>query len=271
MTEKKFTLKRMKVKLFIKFVLWITVIPFIAAAQNDAKKSVALTAIQYATADRAGDFYAVAKAGIYKFDQELNQIASLAIGEPTLFDTGNGVRMLCFTKKDKAIKILSPTLQEISSLELDESIAIDPILACSSGDYGVLVLDKADWSLKVVDTRESTVTAEYKIEVQGQRDYTFMRMYQNFVFLLNSKTGIEIYNKMGKHLKTIPAEGLTAFNFLGEELYYYLADTLHFVDLYTLESREQKIDGNNCKSVLLTETRLVKIFPSKLEMTTLSH
>jgi hypothetical protein len=96
-----------------------------------------------------------------------------------------------------------------------------------------------------------------------------MKKYQNFIFLLNNKTGIEIYNSMGKHLKTIDVQGVHAFNFLGEELYYYLNGRLYFIDLFTLEAREQMITGDTSKSVLLTDQFLVKVFPSKIELTTL--
>ena len=254
-------------KFNVLILLTTILLPWLVSAQANKPITINIKDIQYATVDRAGDIYVVAIDGIHKYDPKGKRLSHLPNSSTTIFDTGNGVRMTCYSNKSNEIKITDPTLQLLSTISLDASIAIEPTLACSSDDYDALVFDKADGSIKVIDTRQSVVTEEFKLDTPAGISFSFMRKYQNFIFLLNDKTGIEIYNSMGKRLQTIDAPGIWSFNFIGEELYYYANGGIHFIDLFTLERREQPISGTGCKSVLLTDQSLVKIFASKIEIT----
>lgn len=252
-------------------LLTIILSPCPVSAQVNKPVTININDIDYATVDRAGDIYVVAADGVHKYDPKGKSLGHLPISATTIFDTGNGVRMICYSGKSNEIKITDPTLQVISTITLDGSIAIEPILVCSADDYNALVFDKADASIKVIDTRQSVVTDEFKLDIPADASFSFMKKYQNFIFLSNNKSGIEVYNSFGKHLKSIEVKGDVMFNFLGEELYYYNNGSMHFIDLFTLEKREQSVPGATCKSVLMTDQCLVKIFASKIELTAISH
>ena len=81
------------------------------------------------------------------------------------------------------------------------------------------------------------------------------REYQNFVFLLDKKEGIKIYNGVGSLIKTIPQSGLSYFNFIGEELYYLKGNTIQLFDLFTAETREIKLP-ESAYFALITDERL---------------
>jgi hypothetical protein len=90
-----------------------------------------------------------------------------------------------------------------------------------------------------------------------------MREYQNFTFLLNDE-GISIFNNIGMKIRSISIPDLKAFNFLGQELYYYQDGKAHFFDLFTTEKRFEDIPG--FEAVVLTDERLVGIKAGKLEI-----
>lgn len=216
---------------------------------------VELPGIRFATVDRAGDLYVVSQHGIQRIDSTGRTVGSVQTKAIDLFDTGNGVRMLAFYRGEKTLRFLNPTLEVVDSLKLDNSMAIDPILACSHGDFGTVLLDGADYSIKVMDTRTHVILAEYNLTTRPVNP-RYMRSYQNFLFILTDQ-GIEVFNLLGKHLKTFEINPAPlSFNFLGEELYYLENNELHFTDLYTLEERKIEVDTTQTDAILVTDNRV---------------
>jgi hypothetical protein len=191
------------------------------------------------TVDRAGDFYTITENGIYKFDSLGHRLDSVHVDTPvTLFDTGNGVRLLAYFRDKQEYAIYSPKLEERQRLPIDSSFAISPWLVCASGDYDLLILDAADWSVKKVDTKRSVVSFEFTLDpvLAEDADFIFMREYLGFLFIHDRKNGIHVFNRLGMKLRTLPAPGAKSFNFRGEELYYLSGGKIHFIDLYTLQT-----------------------------------
>lgn len=207
---------------------------------------VELPDVHGATADRAGDFYAVTGDAIYKYDTNgvvLHRVNTLS--PTTLFDPGNGVRLLAYFRDARAYIIYPPSLTPRDPVAIDPAFAIEPWLVCSSGDYNIVIVDAADWSVKVIDTRRAVVDYEFALDLAdaGKPEIVFMREYQGFLFLLDVRTGISIYNRLGMKVRELPVEGLRSFNFLGQDLYYYRNGYIYFTDLFTLETRTVKFEG----------------------------
>lgn len=209
-------------------------------------RTVPLKGVTQITADRAGDFYAVTAEAIHKYDT--NGVALRTVMTPaatSLFDTGNGVRLLAYFRENRAYAIYPPSLSPREPVRIDPAFAIEPWLLCSSGDYNIVIVDAADWSVKTVDTRQTAVDYEFALDPPGTGtpDIIFMREYQGFLFILDARKGISIYNRLGMKVNDLPVEGLRSFNFLGQELYYYQDGGIHFTDLFTLETRTVPFEG----------------------------
>ena len=228
----------MKLLLF----LILAISPFFSSGQSKKIASFKTASdIVYTAIDRAGDFYVVLQSGeILKYDKNgINLGTYVHEGTPTLFDPANAIRLLVYYKKTQEFTWLSPDLGINPSQTIDSSIAIEVALICPSGDQNVWVLDDADLGLKKVSLRDSRVLTEFSISDQFKENrFILMREYQNFLFLLDPKTGITVYNSFGKQIRKIPETDLSYFNFLGEELYYKKDNHLKFLDLFTAETRE---------------------------------
>lgn len=241
-----------------------------ASAQHTSTVVINTTETQFATLDRAGDLYLVKNTGtIEKYTLQGKRMAHYSDSiPPTLFDTGNGVRLLSYYRPSQKYTVLNPFLSVISDNTLETSWAIDPWLICSSSDYNLWIMDAADWSLKRVDTRSDKLLAESSIDtslVNGPPAFTYMREYQNFLFVLEAKTGVLVFNNFGKHLRTLPAKDVNSFSFLGEEIYFISEGNIVLTDLFTLETR--KIELNDPTSfVLLTGERKVVVTPSTIQI-----
>jgi len=241
-------------------ILFITLIQLPSSAQDKLIRSVPLQDVQQVAIDRGGDVYVVTTQMILKFDRDGSRLNELPFPSITSFDTGNSVRLLAYNRASRSYTILKPSLSSVSDTAIDSALAIDPWLVCASGDYDIIILDRADWSVKKVNTRTSEITAEFRIDsvLTNNASFTTLRAYQNFIFLLDQNTGIHIFNSLGKKIKTIADNGIPSFNFLGQELYYYKDDTLHFVDLFSAESHKQQIPGGY-ESVVITDERMVGV------------
>jgi hypothetical protein len=243
-------------------LLFLVLTPFLSSGQSKKIASVKTTSeIIYAAIDRAGDFYIVLQSGeILKYDKNGISLGNYVHeGTPTLFDPANAIRLLVYYKKTQEFTWLSPDLGINPFQTIDSSIAIDVALICPAGDQNIWVLDDADLGLKKVSLKDSRVLTEFSISDQFKENgFTLMREYQNFLFLLDPKTGITVYNSFGKQIRKIQETGISYFNFLGEELYYKKDNQLKFLDLFTTETRELAIPTPS-EFVLLTDERMILV------------
>jgi hypothetical protein len=215
--------------------------------------------IQTAAIDRVGELYLIYENyHLEKVGIEGEIIASEKLqGIPTLFDPRDGSHLFLYWKDDQQYELRFPDLTTHSLWKVDSAFAVNPFLVCPSGDHDLIVLDSADWSLKKVSTKSGTVLYETIIFENNDdaHDITFMREYQNFVFILDKAKGLFIYNRMGKLLKSFPGKSITFFNFLGEEMYFPENGGLKFFDLFTAEERFLTLPSSS-RYAFLTDERL---------------
>lgn len=244
----------------MKRLLFVTVImsSLPCLAQKMIKTMEVSDTIVYATVDRPGDVYLVTQHGqIQKFDKDGKLIILFKHkGAPTLFDPRDGARLFAYYRERQEYDYYNPSFEVTASYRIDPAFAIQPLLICPSGDHKLWVLDGEDHSLKKINARQDEVEVEVNIDsLEHPSDILTIREYQGFVFILNPKKGIYIFNGLGRHIKTIEERGLYNFNFIGEELYYMKGTQLKFFNLFTTENRMVPQEKPS-KIVLLTDERL---------------
>lgn len=224
--------------------------------------------VQHAYVDRPGDLYLQYTTGtIQKFDIDGKLLAEFKPAEElALFEPRDGARAFCYHSKTRWYSFAY--FGNLNKLKLNEEFAIQPVLACSSGDKNLWVLDRADNSLRKINTERLMVDVEVELPAELQSEKTeipIMREYQNFLFLLDRQSGIYIFNAIGNHLKTIAGNNITYFNFLGEEMYYPQQGKLIFYDLFDTSTRETRLDPA-VKIVLLTDVRTFSVYEDRVEI-----
>lgn len=228
--------------------------------------TVEISDVRAAYVDRPGDLYIFQKNNTLKKYDTLGALVSEQRfpESPATFDPRDGARLFaCFSKKCSFFS--EETKQEF---HLEPHYAIDPQLVCSSGDHNFWILDRSDLSLKRINPTQSTVIADALIDQKQfaqTPEFTFMREYQNFLFIIEKKSGILIFNSLGKQIKKIPVKEVEYLNFLGEELYYKQKDKLFFYDLFDASIREIPVEPA-CKFLLLTDARQYLIYENKIEI-----
>lgn len=218
--------------------------------------------------DRPGDLYVLHTDNtVSKFDTLGMPVTSPKFETtPTVFEPRDGARMFTYSAETKKGSFFSSGIKQ--EFTIHDHYALEPILAASAGDNGVWVVDKADWSIKRIDLKNSKVVAEALInrtQFEGDPKIIAIREYQNFFFVLEKNTGILIFNGLGKQIKKIDAPKISYFNFLGEELYYVKDDKLIFYDLFDGSTREDKIDPKS-NFTLLTDARKYVVYSDRIDV-----
>lgn len=249
----------------MKKILFLFILsPLLSIGQPKKIKTLEVSdTIVFATIDRPGDLYLILRDGqIQKFDKDGKLIVLYRHKTvPTIFDPRDGARLFAYYRQNQEYDFLNPSFDITASFRIDSAFVIEPWLLCPAGDHKLWVLDAADHSLKKINPRENEVEVEVIIDsaIIGQASaFTMLREYQGFVFLLNPRKGIFIFNNLGKHIKTIEGKGIHHFSFLGEELYYLMGGNIHFFDLFSGETRQMALE-KNVHFALFTDERLVLI------------
>lgn len=250
---------------------FLFMISSVAAVAQEKITSVTLSdTIVDAAVDRPGDFYVITQSGqLQRFDKDGKLTLLYKAKEiPTVFDPRDGARLFAYYRSDQHYDYLNPSFKVTASYKIDPSFAIQPWLLCPSGDHKLWLLDNADHTLKKINVRESEVEVEVVVDsaLTGSPEaFKTMREYQNFVFLLNPKKGLYIFNGLGIYLRTVGGPGIRSFNFLGEELYYLKNRKVHFFNLFTADEREIDVDPVYT-DIILTDERMILFTPGRIDI-----
>jgi len=217
--------------------------------------------IEEVTVDRLGNFFLTFKNGsIKKYDPNGEVLASLnRETATTLLEPWFHPKIFAYHRDQQRYVFYDHNFNEPVEGKIDPSVAISPWLVCPTNDNKLLVLDKADWSVKKIGASGSQVFSEFDIDTTGfiaKPAFNYMREYQNLIFLLEKNSGIYIFSNLGKKINSINATAQN-FGFFGEELFYLFGDKVVFYDLYSEKSREVKLEPG--RFVIVTDERIILV------------
>jgi hypothetical protein len=230
------------------------------AAQNLKKvKDFKPGKIGNVSVDRLGNFFLVFKNGeVRKYDPNGKVLASLKNAKvPTLIDPWFHPKIFVYNQYNQQIAYYDRSFQNPEMEQLDPSIAIKPLLACPTSDNKLLVFDGADFSIKRVNPSSNQVVGEFYLDtLEAKPNFVSMREYQNLIFLLDSNSGIVIYNTIGKKVNQLKTDAKN-FGFFGYQLYFLQDAKIVFFDLYTEKTRLEAVGEG--VFVLVTDERILLV------------
>ncbi|MBX2947217.1 MAG: hypothetical protein KF725_15410 [Cyclobacteriaceae bacterium] len=252
--------------------IWLCVaLPFYVAGQQRA--TVQLKGeVTGASVDRPGDLYIqFADGTIQKYDGNGKLLQEVKPKVPlTVFEPRDGSRAFSYERPGQWYSFA--WFGSFNQVKIADEFAIEPWLVCSSGDNNLWVVDAADLSIKKINTGKGSIDVEVLLSRdvhKRKEDLISIREYQNFLFIHNKNTGIEIFNALGKQLRVIPGKDILYFNFLGEELYYVQNNKLIFYDLFDRTIRENTLNNAMLFFIATDEyeyhiyNKKVEIYPAK--------
>ena len=112
-------------------------------------------------------------------------------------------------------------------------------LVTVSADNNLWVFDDKQYTLQKINLTYQTPEIVTSLTNVAQESFqgSFLKEYQNLVFLSDINTGIYVFDNLGNYIKKLPLPGASYFNFYKDELYYLTEGVLEFYNIYDGEKR----------------------------------
>ncbi|MBM3176860.1 MAG: hypothetical protein FJZ78_02540 [Bacteroidetes bacterium] len=258
----------MKVKSLL--AAFFSIIYFAAFGQAD--RALSLLSIEkpvfHTSIDRLGNFYFLSEGMLTKTDGDGKVLAvrkDSIFKEGTFLEAWNPLRIILHHRRKHAGLLLGQNLESYQeSVNIDPAFALAPLLIGNGlRSELVWVLDE-DYSLKEIDLANMRMLTESPsiFNAEEKRNFFALRLYQNFLFLLEKDKGLHILSRTGKLLRTI-ATPFPVFGVLGEDFYYREQDQLTFEDIYSGDRYSVPLPENG-EQVIASDERLVLVRGNKI-------
>ena len=99
---------------------------------------------------------------------------------------------------------------------------------------------------------------------------TFIRAYQNLIFIADPNYGIAVFDNLGSYLETIPAKGVAFFSFYKDQLIYHTDGKLTLKHIYNQQKKEVKTDLS-FGFVLMENNQLFGVTANKLQVFSITY
>jgi hypothetical protein len=257
-----------------KLFLLLLFLSFSATAQ--LVKSDSLTFENQITAfslDRTGNIFTAHKEGrINKFSlilDSLNSYSPSKVGDISLLEAWHGFQIYAFYDEFQDYLLLDRFLTRDTRYELGPKIDGFLTLCTISSDQNLWALEENQLQLMKINTRLREVDLQIPLEpILGfsNHEFTFIREYQNLLFLIDKLSGIYVFDNLGNYLRKIDEPGVNYCSFYKEKLLYITGSSLHVIDLYKNSSQTIELPETTYLGALSYNKKLILVSPKKLEV-----
>lgn len=229
------------------------------------------TTITAFSKNRSGDiFLAFSGGAITKYNGGLDSIISFSpskIGDITLIEAGHGFQIFTFYSEFQEFAILDRFLTRDTRYNLSQTSA-NYIDNCTfSRDQNLWVFEENQMRLVKINLSIREVEVEVPLEfIIDSQDHkiSFIKEYQNLVFIVDELSGIYIFDNLGNYLRKIAAQGVRQCSFNNDNLYFIAENELHILSLYNIDVQLIQLPEDPYLGVLATPQNLYLILPKEV-------
>ena len=177
--------------------------------------------------DALGNIYSINGNNIVSYNLEGQKLFSYSnsfLGNISLIDVTDPMRILLYYKEFNKIVFLSNKLSEIGSpIELDNAGFEQVSVCCSSNSGGVWIFDSQSLQLKHLN---SNLEADRKGTIiqsvfNKSENIAFRLIEENDqIYMSVPKTGLLVFDKFGVYKKLIPIIDINYFQVIGDKIIY---------------------------------------------------
>lgn len=225
-------------------------------------KTLALPNTGAASLDRRGTLYLADQDNnlrqLARDGQPLNTYSPAQPGHVAVVEAWNQNNLLVFYDDRQQVLLLDRFLAPLSEIRLADYIDGTVRTATLAPDGLLWLLDESALTLREFDPQALRVVQNTPLDLiigRSRPDFSFLRQYQNNVYLVDHTSGVFVFDNLGNYRKKLPFIGLDFITFRGDELAYISGGQLHFFHLYNLTERTQPLptglDATTVRQVLL--------------------
>jgi hypothetical protein len=196
------------------------------------------------TTDNQCNVYTVKGSELTKFDKKgklLYKYSNKKYGNISFVDASNMLRVLVYYRDFSSVVFLDNTLTENADpLNVQTLDLLQVPLVCASYNNGLWFFDQSKFALLHYDKtfRDIIETGNLNQLLSDSLQPNMMLEYNNRLYLNNPRSGILVFDNYGTYLKTIPVKGLSAFQPIGDWVYYAMDKKIKAYNIKTTEEKE---------------------------------
>lgn len=190
-------------------------------------------------------FIASVEGSIRKYTPEGDLLLTFSppkAGEASLLEAWKTMQVFVFYETFQEFLILDRFLNTSNRYTFPMELVGYAQMATFASDQGLWVFDGSDFSLKKYHPQTQQVTIVTSLNLlldPSNYKVTFMREYQNLVFVGDENSGILIFDNLGNYLKKLAYPQVKFFTFLDEEIVFLKENKVHFIHLYNQKENER--------------------------------
>ncbi|MDB5274140.1 MAG: hypothetical protein JWO58_2507 [Chitinophagaceae bacterium] len=175
----------------------------------------------------------------------------------SLIDAWRGINIFLFYENFQEYLVLDRFFGQTEPLAMDRDRVGFARIATFALDNNLWIFDDIDFSLKKFNTQFEKIDLETPLDLildASEYEITFLREYQNQLFIADRNSGILVFDNLGNYKTKLPFPGVSWFAFLNDEIYFVQGEELIRYNLYTFKEQ---------RSPLPVKTRLVLLYEHK--------
>jgi WD40 repeat protein len=216
-----------------------------------------------ATADRYNNFFLSDNEGnIRKYSEEGILIEKYSPPKQvgiTLLEGWHTIRIFAFYRDIQEYTLLNRLLSLNDNLRFTNQDIGFVRLATIAADGDFWLFDEMSFALKKYDPDRNALQINSPLDItlfSEELDLTFMREYQNLLFISDRTKGVLVFDNLGNYSHTIPINNLSWYGFTDDYLYYIKDDKLFFQHLYKEDKYEFLLPEKDVKAYLVMNKKL---------------
>ncbi|WP_323757674.1 hypothetical protein [Roseivirga sp.] len=224
--------------------------------------------------DRQGNLYVSSLNGsIDKYDSngELqSHYSPTKRSSPQIIEAWQGLRVFAFYKDFQEYSFFNRFLSESERYSFNnQQVVSNASLSTIAADNNIWVLDAQELSLKKIDINNNEVISETNLSLILKNEinnFTYIREYQNLLFISDNKNGILVFDNIGNYLETLPLFNLNFFSFKGSTLISIQNGNILYFDIYTKQKKEVRLPDPSYTFALMENKRVFLFTKSTLDI-----
>jgi hypothetical protein len=223
--------------------------------------------------DRYGNLYVSdLKGNIQRFDKNGKKESVYSpqkIAKISLVEAWNTVKIFVFYKDLQEYVLLDRFMAGTPNIKFDMNSVGFARCATFSTDNSIWLVDDVDFSLKRVDINTQKVLTSNPLQlVLPNQDYeiSFMREYQNMLFVVDKLSGVLVFDNLGNFKKKLRISNLDFISFNGNSMYFIQDNQLVLFDLYTAEESKYALPIEKVSAAILFENKLITLSPKGIDL-----
>ena len=221
--------------------------------------------------NRSGDIFLAFEGGaITKYNGSLDSLISFSpnkIGDITRIEAGHGFQIFTFYSEFQEFAIMDRFLTRDTRYELSQTSANYIYNCVFSRDQNLWAFEENQMRLVKINLSirevEIEVPLEFIIDSQDHK-ISFIKEYQNLVFIVDELSGIYIFDNLGNYLRKVEAQGVKQCSFNEDNLYYVEENQLQILSLYSKDRQSIKLPEDQYLGVIATPENLYLILPKEV-------